>query len=87
MGVSRRAWRRAVLVWMVAVAVGGGLTVWLRDSAEPPETPGWYRTDDNAPAPLLRQDLKDLCSATPGASPTPEATYSAIVVCAEATPR
>lgn len=82
--MSRRAWRRAVLVWVVAVAVGGGLTVWLRDSAEPPQTYGRYGTGKDDPAPLLRQDLEDLCSATPGASPTPEETSGVIVVCASA---
>lgn len=54
--MSRRAWRWAVLVWVVAVAAGGGLTVWLQDAAKPPERPAWYRTGVNDPAPLLRQD-------------------------------
>ncbi|MEH0418601.1 hypothetical protein [Streptomyces sp. B21-083] len=91
--MSRRVWRWAVLVWVVTVAVGGALTVWLQDSAEPPETPAWHRTDDSGPAPLVGQnadDLKDLarlCSATPGASPTPVETPNAIVVCLSETPR
>ncbi|WP_327697620.1 hypothetical protein [Streptomyces sp. NBC_00459] len=85
--MSRSAWRRAVLVWVLAVAVGGGLTVWLRDSAEPSATHGRYGTGEDDPAPLLRQDVKDLCSATPGASPTPEETSRVIVVCASASVR
>lgn len=28
-------WRWAVLVWAIAVAVGGGLTLWLQDSMQP----------------------------------------------------
>ncbi len=86
--MSRRAWRRAVFVWVVAVAVGGALTVWLRDSAEQPETHGRYGTGDSEPAPLLRQDMQDaedVCSATPGGPPesVPEAGPTA-VVCAYA---
>ena len=82
--MSRRAWRRAVLVWVLAVAVGGGLTVWLQDAAKPPERPAWYRTGDSDPAPLLRQDkeaAESMCPATPGATPTPEETSRVIVVC------
>lgn len=85
--MSRRAWRRAVLVWLVAVALGGGLTLWLRDSVEPPETHSRHGTGDSDPAPLLRQDLEDLCPATPGPSPTPDASGRTIVVCAHATLR
>jgi hypothetical protein len=83
--MSRRAWRRAVLVWVVAVAVGGVLTVWLRDSAEPPETHGRYGSGESDPAPLLRLDAEDVCPATPGGSPepAPEAGPTA-VLCAYA---
>ncbi|MBW8736072.1 MAG: hypothetical protein JF621_02680 [Streptomyces turgidiscabies] len=91
--MSRRAWRRAVFVWVIAVAVGGGLTLWLRDSAQPPEPSGRHSTDDGDPAPLLRgnaedlEDLEDKCPATPGASETPEETSRTIVVCVYATQR
>ncbi|WP_234342769.1 hypothetical protein [Streptomyces fulvoviolaceus] len=30
-----RLWRWAVVVWAAVVVVGGGLTLWLQDSAEP----------------------------------------------------
>ena len=88
--MTRGAWRWAVLVWAVAVAVGGGLTVWLQDSAEPPETYGRYGTGDSDPAaPLLRQDVEDLCPATPGGSPAPQAgeAVAPAVLCAYATVR
>ncbi|MGY1497651.1 hypothetical protein ACW4TU_13815 [Streptomyces sp. QTS52] len=83
--MSRGAWRRAVLVWVVAVVVGGALTVWLRDSAQPPETHGRYGTGGGDPTPELRPDVEDACAATPGDSPgpTPEAGPTA-VVCAYA---
>ncbi|WP_234354795.1 hypothetical protein [Streptomyces sp. NRRL WC-3618] len=88
--MSRGAWRRAVLVWVIAVAVGGGLTLWLRDSAEPPEPSGRHRTDDGDPAPLLRgdvEDMEDKCPPTLRASEAPEETPRTIVVCAYATLR
>ncbi|GAQ70164.1 hypothetical protein ACKI1I_22625 [Streptomyces turgidiscabies] len=91
--MSRRVWRWAVLVWVVTVAVGGALTVWLQDSAEPPRTPASHGTDDSGPAPVVGRngdDLKDLagmCSATPGASPTPAEASGVIVVCLRETPR
>ncbi|NEA63665.1 hypothetical protein [Streptomyces sp. SID12488] len=69
--MSPRAWRRAVLVWVVAVAVGGALTVWLRDSAEQSETYGRYGTGDGDPAP--QQDVEEACPKSPGGSPSPEA--------------
>ncbi|MFF5977269.1 hypothetical protein ACFY78_00305 [Streptomyces olindensis] len=41
----RRLWRRAVIVWAVAVAVAGGLTLWMQDSTEPRGPYVWERTD------------------------------------------
>ena len=42
------------MAWLVAVAVGGGLTLWLRESAEPPEPRSWERVEPSeSPAPLL----------------------------------
>ncbi|MEV6946142.1 hypothetical protein AB0N07_29975 [Streptomyces sp. NPDC051172] len=57
LGESRRRARRwAVVVWAVAVAVGGGLTLWLQDSAEPPPPVGWEQADpsEEPAAPLLK---------------------------------
>lgn len=52
----RRAWRWAVVVWMIAVAVAGGLTLWLQDAAEPRPPAGWESADpsDEPAAPLLK---------------------------------
>ncbi|CAM5681446.1 putative protein OS=Streptomyces aurantiogriseus OX=66870 GN=GCM10010251_78610 PE=4 SV=1 [Streptomyces aurantiogriseus] len=57
-GSRRRLWRWAVVVWAVTAAVGGGLTLWLQDSAEPPETRGRYETEES-PAPLLGVEVGD----------------------------
>ncbi|MEU6529377.1 hypothetical protein ABZ869_09335 [Streptomyces sp. NPDC046928] len=46
---SRRSWRWIVAVWLVLVAVAGGVTLWLRDATEPP---GPYRWE-NATTPAL----------------------------------
>ncbi|MET7450958.1 hypothetical protein ABZT03_03485 [Streptomyces sp. NPDC005574] len=65
----RRAWRWALVVWAVTVAVGGGLTLWLQDSAEP--RPGWYsgpETPDPA-ASLLRREMDAGDCPRLGASP------------------
>jgi hypothetical protein len=59
----RRVWRWAVVVWLVAVAVAGGLTLWLRDAAEPP---GPYRWQEASPTPSPPEGWRSLCpNATP----------------------
>ncbi|MDQ0751234.1 hypothetical protein QF034_005465 [Streptomyces africanus] len=40
----RRVWRWVVIVWVLAVAVAGGLTLWLRDSTEPQGPYVWENT-------------------------------------------
>ncbi|WP_432155886.1 MULTISPECIES: hypothetical protein [unclassified Streptomyces] len=70
-----RSWRWAVALWAVTVVAAGGLTLWLRDSAAPPEPRGWYRDEEPA-APLLRQDGD--------VPPCPEAGEPTRVVCAYA---
>ncbi|MFJ4564257.1 hypothetical protein ACIP4U_11155 [Streptomyces caelestis] len=40
----RRVWRRGVIVWALAVVVGGGLTLWMRDSTEPRGPYVWEQT-------------------------------------------
>jgi hypothetical protein len=48
-------WRWAALVWAIAVAVGGGLTLWLQDSTEPPPPARWESAHPSEPAaPLLK---------------------------------
>jgi hypothetical protein len=51
-GGRRRVWRWALAVWTVSVIVGGALTLWLQDSAEP-QRPGGWEKDEDGPAPLL----------------------------------
>ncbi|MGW3098566.1 hypothetical protein ACWDCC_34575 [Streptomyces sp. NPDC001102] len=70
-GLSRRRpWRWAVIAWAVAVAVGGLLTLWLRDSAAPPPPTRW----ENAPHTEL-----------PAPSDCPEEEGRTVFVCAWAT--
>ncbi|MFG2127686.1 hypothetical protein ACGFNV_07790 [Streptomyces sp. NPDC048751] len=60
-GGRRRWWRWIVVGWAVTVAVGGGLTLWLQDSAEPPGPYVWENYDPSeAPAPLLQLDATEL---------------------------
>ncbi|MFI6851689.1 hypothetical protein [Streptomyces sp. NPDC050416] len=52
----RRVWRWAVIVWVLAVAVAGGLTLWLQDSTEPQGPYVWEnakpdKTPDLPPCP------------------------------------
>lgn len=46
--------RRVLVAWAVAVAVGGGLTLWLQDSGEP-------HGPAVTPTPLSRQDEESNC--------------------------
>ncbi|WP_405950494.1 hypothetical protein OG588_33430 [Streptomyces prunicolor] len=52
-GLSR-LWRRALVAWAVAVAVGGGLTLWLQDSGDARAPSGtqwqWQENKDTASA-------------------------------------
>ncbi|WP_406197374.1 MULTISPECIES: hypothetical protein [unclassified Streptomyces] len=48
--------------WVVLVAVAGGLTLWLQDSAEPP---GPYGREEAGPTPTLPEGRETPC-------PTPE---------------
>ncbi|WP_327317769.1 hypothetical protein [Streptomyces sp. NBC_01235] len=54
----RRLWRWVVGAWVAAVAVGGGLTLWLQNSAEPPgRQPHGRHAPDESAAPLLHMDV------------------------------
>jgi hypothetical protein len=65
-GERRHTVRRlVVVVWVLAVAVAGGLTLWMQDSTEPRGPYGWERTD-----PGQAQDLPPC--------PTPQACAYAI---------
>ncbi|MFE9994144.1 hypothetical protein [Streptomyces avermitilis] len=73
-GRRRRLWRWAVGVWALAALAGGGLTLWLQDSTEPPPPTGW----EPAPAPLLSTDVRDHL-------PCPSASDGQAVACTYAT--
>jgi hypothetical protein len=56
----RRLWRRIVVGWVVAVAVGGGLTLWLDDSARPPGPYSWQQAEPSD-SPSLPEDREAVC--------------------------
>ncbi|MGP4083373.1 hypothetical protein [Streptomyces sp. KR55] len=64
----RTAWRWALAVWTVTVIVGGGLTLWLQDSAEPPEPYGRQESSPT-PTPLSEEDGNTVC---PRPTPPPD---------------
>lgn len=53
-----RLWRWVLIVWVVVVAVGGGLTWWLQDSAEPGGPYGW---EEASPTPSLPEGWQEQC--------------------------
>ncbi|GGY46746.1 hypothetical protein [Streptomyces djakartensis] len=58
----RRVWRWAVIVWAAAVAVAGGLTLWMQDSTEPGGPYRWEQanpdeTPDLPPCPTPEEGL------------------------------
>lgn len=75
----RRMWRWAVVVWVVAVAVGGGLTLWLQDAAEP-TAPYSGEREEPSPRPSLPEEWGTLCP-----SPTPDENGRSVVLCAIST--
>ncbi|MFE5187086.1 hypothetical protein [Streptomyces sp. NPDC056628] len=48
---SHRTWRWIVAAWLVLVAVAGGVTLWLRDAAEPPGPYVWENATSPSPPP------------------------------------
>ncbi|MBC9725346.1 hypothetical protein [Streptomyces sp. TRM68367] len=74
-GDRRRVWRWAVAVWALLVVVGGGLTVWLQDSAEPHRY-GWEPAETAGPTPSLPEDWEGRC---PPPTPLPTPTGDGIV--------
>ncbi|MFD7698963.1 hypothetical protein [Streptomyces caelestis] len=71
-------WRWGVGIWTAVVVVGGGLTLWLRDEAEPPSPARWERTEPGqaphlpgCPPPEPPPDVEDglvavVCHVTTG---------------------
>ncbi|QNP70287.1 hypothetical protein IAG44_13080 [Streptomyces roseirectus] len=50
-GRGARVRRWVVAVWAALVVVGGGVTLWLQDSARPPAPRGWYEAPSSLPTP------------------------------------
>lgn len=94
-GARRRLWRWVLCAWAVAVVAGGGLTLWLQDSARPQGPYGWENGDGatprnaygSTPGPLHTSGGNDdACPAGPEPGPTQRAGRSA-VLCLYATTR
>lgn len=45
-------WRLVVIVWVLVVAVAGGLTLWMQDSTEPRGPYVWEETNPDEPPDL-----------------------------------
>ncbi|MEU1021599.1 hypothetical protein ABZ366_05725 [Streptomyces sp. NPDC005904] len=64
-GGHHTLWRWAVALWLVIVAVAGGLTLWWDESTEPRRY-GW---EEPGPTPSLPQEWQSPCAgATPDES-------------------
>ncbi|MEU5532416.1 hypothetical protein [Streptomyces sp. NPDC020362] len=83
----RRWWRWVVGAWAVAVAAGGGLTLWLQDSARPREPYVWDNGDAETPrnvhggTPRPLHDPRaddDACPPSPLPEPTQGPTRPAV---------
>ncbi|MEU2750292.1 hypothetical protein ABZ613_29260 [Streptomyces collinus] len=48
----RTVWRGVVIGWVLVVAVTGGLTLWMQDSAEPAGPYVWEQTNPDEPLDL-----------------------------------
>ncbi|MET7570882.1 hypothetical protein ABZT04_20645 [Streptomyces sp. NPDC005492] len=67
-----RLWRRALVAWAVAVVVGGGLTLWLRDSGEPGGPYTWQVDSPGVtPTPSLSHNPEDTESPCPAPTISP----------------
>lgn len=58
----RRVWRWAVVVWALAVAVAGCLTLWMQDSTDPGGPYVWEQADPDEtfdPPPCPTPDTED----------------------------
>lgn len=63
----RRVWRRVVIAWALAVAVAGGLTLWMQDSTQPQGPYVWEQTKpdetpDLPPCPTTEEGVVTLCA-------------------------
>lgn len=58
----RTLWRRVVSTWVFLVAVAGGLTLWLQESAQPPRPHG--REEEAGPTPTLPEGRETPCPSS-----------------------
>ncbi|WP_019072191.1 hypothetical protein [Streptomyces hokutonensis] len=81
-GLSR-LWRRVLVAWAVAVAVGGGLTLWLQESGGPHEPYSWQlnKPDGETPTPSPSQDDQDAANDCPTPTASPYDDPHTIFVC------
>ncbi|WP_432170884.1 hypothetical protein [Streptomyces sp. 1222.5] len=86
-GVRRRWWRWAVTGWVVAVAVGGGLTLVLREQAGP-KGPYVWQDGSSPPARPRGADRRpdgDACATGPTPQ-APEGAPAPLLACAYSKP-
>lgn len=68
----RGLWRWVVAVWVIVVAVAGGATLWLQNSAEPPGPYGW---EEAGPTPSLPEGWESAC---PRPTPDEDGAYQSL---------
>ncbi|MFF7748182.1 hypothetical protein ACFZCP_02785 [Streptomyces sp. NPDC007971] len=92
----RRWWRRAVGAWVVAVAAGGGFTLWLHDSVRPRQPYVWDSEDGATPRKVPRGTPRPLhdpradenaCVPSPSAEPAQGPDPAAVACAYVSTPR
>ncbi|MFL4906970.1 hypothetical protein ACJ6WF_28180 [Streptomyces sp. MMS24-I2-30] len=69
-GGRRRAWRFAMVLWALAVAGGGGLTLWLQAGTGPREPYVWERTRTTPAPPPVADGDDGGCPRRPPAVPS-----------------
>ncbi|KOT38869.1 hypothetical protein ADK41_15440 [Streptomyces caelestis] len=74
-------WRWGVGIWTAVVIVGGGLTLWLQDEAEPPSPARWERTEPD-PTPVLPEGWETRC---PVPEPSPGAEDGLVAIACRVT--
>ncbi|MGW1800500.1 hypothetical protein ACWCQN_32285 [Streptomyces sp. NPDC001984] len=82
----RRMWHGLAVGWAVAVAVGGGLTLWLQDSTEPSGPYVWQDAGDDSPPPPQQQLGREGHGECPQPS-RPPGEPPMLVLCAYSTHR
>ncbi|MGH1555503.1 hypothetical protein ACRAWF_37880 [Streptomyces sp. L7] len=78
-----RSWRRVLVAWAVAVAVGGGLTLWAAGLGGPHEPYSWQlnKPDGETPTPSPSQDDQDAANDCPTPTASTHDNPHTIVIC------